>query len=226
MDLDPLFIRNGLIVFLLLVVSIVFHEWGHAIAAHLLGDDTPRNEGRVTLNPMSHLDLVGTVLIPLLNIFVFGAGGFAFIGWGKPVMTNPSNFRHRWRDDLLVSMAGPATNLLLALLTIVAGSFLVGLQPRFGELIKGLVVMNVGLAVFNLLPIPPLDGGAMLRRLIGISDEAYLTVSRWSGLVLLLVINISVTRNAIGLLVAEACVPYAVLCNWISPAAFALIFRV
>jgi Zn-dependent protease len=225
MDLDPLFIRNGLIIFIVLVGSIVVHEWGHAMAAHLLGDDTPRADGRVTLNPMAHLDWMGTVIVPLINIFILGGGGFAFIGWGKPVMTNPSNFRHRWRDELLVAFAGPAANLILALVAIVVGSLVVAAQPRFGELVKGLVVMNVGLAVFNLLPIPPLDGGSVLRRIIGISDEAYLTISRWSSLVLLLAINIEASRNMIGYMVAQTCVPYAILCDWISPTAFSLIFR-
>jgi Zn-dependent protease len=225
MDMDPLFIRNGLIIFILLVASIVFHEWGHAIAAHLLGDDTPRADGRVTLNPMAHLDWVGTVFIPLINIFVFGGGGFAFIGWGKPVMTNPANFRNRWRDDILVSLAGPATNLLLAMAAILVGTLVVRGQPLFGELVKGLVFMNVGLAVFNLLPFPPLDGASMLRRILGISDEAYLSFSRWGGLLLLLAINIEATRNIIGWLVAECCIPYEILCDLISPRAFSIIFR-
>ena len=225
MDIDPIIIRNGLIIFILLVASIVFHEWGHAIAAHLLGDDTPRADGRVTLNPMAHLDLWGTVIIPLFNIFVFGGGSFAFIGWGKPVMTNPANFRNRWRDDVLVSFAGPATNLLLALIAVLVGCLVVGAQPRFGELVKVLVFMNVGLAVFNLLPFPPLDGASMLRRIFGISDEAYLGFSRWSGILLLLVINIEATRNMIGWLVAESCIPYELLCNAISPRAFSIIFR-
>jgi Zn-dependent protease len=165
------------------------------------------------------------VFIPLINIFILGGGGFAFIGWGKPVMTNPANFRKRVRDDILVSLAGPATNLLLALAAILVGSVVVSSQPRFGELVKGLVVMNVGLAVFNLLPFPPLDGASMLRRIFGISDEAYLSFSRWSGILLLIVINVEATRNVIGWLVAESCVPYAVLCDWISPHAFSIIFR-
>jgi Zn-dependent protease len=225
MDLDPLFIRSGLIIFFLLVASIVLHEWGHAIVAHLLGDDTPSANGRVTLNPMAHLDWMGTVIVPVINIFILGGGGFAFIGWGKPVMTNPSNFKHRVRDDLLVSLAGPAVNLLVALAAIVVGSLVVVSQPRFAELVKGLVFMNVGLAIFNLLPIPPLDGGSILRRIIGISDEAYLTIGRWSSLVLLLAINIDVTRNAIMFLVEESCLPYFYVCRWISPGACRIIFR-
>lgn len=224
MDFDPVFIRDGLIIFILLVVSIVFHEWGHALMADLLGDDTPRAEGRVTLDPRAHLDTVGTVVIPLINIFVF-RGGFNFIGWGKPVMTNPSNFANRQRDDVLVSLAGPAANLLVALVAIIGGSFLVVSQPRFGELIYGLVVMNVGLAVFNMIPIPPLDGATLLRRIVGMSEETYYGIARWSGLVMLVLINLSATRHLIGFLVGQACVPYALLCDWISPSAYLLIFR-
>ena len=85
--------------------------------------------------------------------------------------------------------------------------------------------MNVGLAVFNLLPIPPLDGGALVRRVMGISDEAYLTLSRWSILVLVLAISLSASRNLLGYAVAECCVPYAMLCAWINPNAFSIIFR-
>jgi Zn-dependent protease len=224
MDIDPLFIRNGLIIFIVLIASIAFHEWGHAVVADLLGDDTPRGDGRVTLNPLSHLDLVGSVIFPLINIFVFG-GGFPFIAWGRPVVTNPSNFRNRWRDDILISLAGPAANLLVALAAILVGSFVVLAQPRFGELVKGLVVMNVGLAVFNLLPLPPLDGASIFRRIVGMSEETYLTVSRWSGLIMLIVINFGPTQRMIGYLVAEACVPYALLCDLIRPAAFPLIFH-
>ena len=224
MDLDPIFIRDGLITFILLIASIAFHEWGHAIVADMLGDDTPRSEGRVTLNPLSHLDMVGSVLIPLVNIFVFG-GGLPFIGWGKPVVTNPSNYKNRWRDDLLISFAGPAANLLLALVAVIAGSFVVMAQPRLGELVGRLVIMNVGLAVFNLLPIPPLDGGAILRRLVGMSEETYFSISRWSGLIMLVFLNFSGTQRILVGLVALACAPYVGLCKLINPTAFLQIFH-
>lgn len=224
MDLDPAFIRSGLIVFILLFAGVAFHEWGHAIAADLLGDDTPRAEGRVTLNPLVHMDLVGTVIAPLINIFFFG-GTLAFMGWGKPVMTNLSNFKRRWRDDIIVNLAGPAANLLVALVSILVGSLVVVAQPRLGELVNQLVVMNVGLAVFNLLPIPPLDGASILRHFVGISEEAFLGISRWSGIILLLVVNIGVTQNLIIRVVELGCRPYAFLCAWINPMAFRLIFR-
>ena len=223
MNLDPLFIRNGLIIFIVLVVSIGLHEWGHAVAADLLGDDTPRADGRVTLNPLAHLDTVGTVLVPLINLFVFRSG-FAFIGWGKPVMINTSNFRHRNRGELLVTLAGPAVNLLLALAATVVGSLCVGAFPRLGELIRGLVVMNVGYAVFNLLPIPPLDGGTVLRHAVGMTEETYYNLCRWSGILLLVVINIGPTRALIAYAVNLGCIPYEVLCHGISQHAFSLIF--
>jgi len=224
MDLDPAFIRSGLIIFILLFAGVAFHEWGHALAADLLGDDTPRAEGRVTLNPLVHMDLVGTVIAPLINIFLFG-GTLAFMGWGKPVITNDSNFAHRVRDDIIVNLAGPAANLLVALVSVLVGSLVVGAQPRLGELVNELVVMNVGLAVFNLIPIPPLDGASILRRLFGVTEEAYLSMSRWSWVVLLLAVNLRVTQALIIGAVELGCRPYALLCAWINPAAFGLIFR-
>jgi Zn-dependent protease len=223
MDLDPAFIRDGLITFILLLASIAFHEWGHAVVAEMLGDDTPRAEGRLTLNPLSHLDPVGTVFIPIVNIFVFN-GALPFIGWGKPVMTNPSNLRHRRRDDLLISAAGPAANLLLAMVAIVVGSYVVVAHPRFGELARRLVVTNVGLAVFNLLPIPPLDCAFVLRRLVGMSEETFSKLSRWGGLIILVVVNVGVTERVIVTAVELACWPYARLSSAINPVASLLIF--
>jgi Zn-dependent protease len=223
MDLDSAFVRDGLITFILLLVSIVFHEWGHAVVADILGDDTPRTEGRVTLNPLAHLELVGTVIIPLLNIFVF-RGGFNFIGWGRPVSVNASNFKNRARDDILVTLAGPAANLVLALVSIIVGAMIISSNQRMGELVYGLVVMNVGLAVFNLIPIPPLDGATILRRLVGMSEETYYGIARWSGVILLLMINLRPTQYLIAVAVDFACIPYALLWHAISPPAFRSMF--
>jgi Zn-dependent protease len=223
MDFDPVFVRHGLIIVIVLIMSIGFHEWGHAFVADLLGDDTPRADGRVTLNPLAHIDPIGTVLIPLINIFVF-RGSFAFIGWGKPVMINVSRFRNRRRDEILVTMAGPVVNLLVALVAVVVGDLVVVSHPPFGDLVRGLVVMNVGLAVFNLLPIPPLDGGTLLKYAMGMSEEAYLNIARWSGIVMLVLVNVSATRLLIGYLVAYSCHPYVLLCVRINPSAALLIF--
>jgi Zn-dependent protease len=223
MDIDPSFVRNGLLTFIVLLASLALHEWAHAVVADMLGDDTPRLEGRVTLNPMAHIDLIGTVVMPLLCIFVLGTR-FAFIGWAKPVMVNASNFRNPRRDEALVTLAGPAANAAIALIAVVAGSFLVVPHPVLAELVARVVMMNVGLAVFNMLPIPPLDGGLIFSHIVGMSRETFLNISRYSGIFILIAVNIEAVRYGLAALVAVASIPYWMLCGWISPLAQTLIF--
>lgn len=144
-----------------LLPSLTVHEFAHAWAAWRLGDDTAARMGRLTLNPIPHIDPFGTLLLPLLGVP---------IGWAKPVPVDPANFRRGIKmstGDLLVSIAGPISNLLLALLgTVVFALFLrlSGAAPDRAilELLNFFVLMNVGLAVFNLLPVPPLDGSHVL----------------------------------------------------------------
>lgn len=149
-----------------LVLSLTVHEWAHAWSAKRLGDDTAERMGRLTLNPIPHIDLFGTILLPLLNIP---------FGWAKPVPVNPSRFRpsvNMRTGMMLTAAAGPISNLVLALLCAV----LFGLWIRFHGmtderhplevlLLSGLSV-NVGLAIFNLLPIPPLDGSRIADRFV------------------------------------------------------------
>lgn len=220
LDLD--FVRNGLITFILLVLSLAIHEWAHAFAADKLGDDTPRLQGRVTLNPLAHIDLLGTIIVPLFSIFFLRS--FALIGWGRPVLTNPSNFSHHKRDDILTTLAGPAANLLIALLSVVVGSFVVLQQPRLAEILSRLIMMNVGLAIFNLLPIPPLDGGYVMRHVVGMTEETFLTISRWSGWIMLFALNLTIVRNIFGVLFVFALTPYLSLCRWLNPGAMQLLF--
>ena len=133
--IDLAFVRSGLMVFLLLIVSVALHEWGHAFVAHLLGDDTPSSQGRVTLNPLVHIDLVGTIIFPLVMIVLF-RGNFAPYGWGRPVLTNPANFRHRRAYDILATLAGSGANFTLAVLGVLAGAFVVPREPDAAELLK------------------------------------------------------------------------------------------
>ncbi|GAW31198.1 site-2 protease family protein [Carboxydocella sp. JDF658] len=145
-----------------LLLGFAFHEFAHAWVAYKLGDDTAAREGRLNINPLSHLDPVGTLLL----IFT----GF---GWAKPVPVNPVRFTRRIdmrTGMMLVSLAGPLTNVLIALLTVISWGLLVRfgieLSPVLEIILQGILSINVGLAVFNLLPIPPLDGSKILFGLL------------------------------------------------------------
>ncbi len=147
------------------LISITIHEFAHAFIANLLGDDTAKKMGRVTLNPVKHMELFGSVLMPLISF----ASGFVMIGWAKPVPVNRNNFKDILKDDAVVSFAGPFSNLMSAILFSVILFSIKSFSPAFfesGNLFIELIVMgiylNILLFVFNLLPIPPLDGSHIL----------------------------------------------------------------
>ncbi|HEX4008238.1 MAG TPA: site-2 protease family protein [Acidobacteriaceae bacterium] len=178
--------------FVVLVFSLSLHEAAHAWMASRLGDPTARMLGRVTLNPIKHIDLVGTVIIPLFMLIMPGYGQF-LVGWAKPTPVTPSNFKNITRDDILTTLAGPCSNVLaaitatLALLILskastqgaaivhqLAGSGMVDpnttassptLLP-FALLLYLCVTLNLILFVFNLLPLPPLDGSHVIRHML------------------------------------------------------------
>lgn len=146
-----------------MLIAFTFHEYAHALIADRLGDKTPRFQGRLTLNPITHIDPMG-----FLAVLLFG------FGWAKPVQTNPSAYKNYHKDDLKVSLAGPAANFLVALV----GALILGLYLRFGYgalpdalgrvlyfMLQYIVIVNVSIGLFNLLPVPPLDGFSLLRDL-------------------------------------------------------------
>ena len=137
------------------LISLTLHELSHAYVAHLLGDDTAKNSGRLTLNPLAHIDIVG-----LLCLIVFR------IGWAKPVPVNPYNLRNRKSSMLLVSLAGPLTNLILAILAARIFAFTASTSYYLSLFILLFVRINIGLAVFNILPFPPLDGSKIIASLL------------------------------------------------------------
>src|SRR5512135_791729 len=162
----------------ILLFSIIVHEIAHGWMALRLGDPTARDMGRLTLNPIPHIDPIGSIIVPLISFF---AAGTVFIAWAKPVPVNPANFRNFRRDDILVSVIGPASNLVLALFCVVM--FIITrrlLGP--GDLISaGMgqdaasylaqmfyagIPLNIFLAVFNLIPVPPLDGSHVVASLL------------------------------------------------------------
>lgn len=153
---------SSVITLAILIMSIVIHEVAHGYAAYRLGDHTAEYEGRLTLNPLKHLDLVGSFIVPVI-LYMTGSG-FMF-GWAKPVPYNPYNLRDQRSGELKVALAGPVSNLLVALvfgLGVRALSGGEGLALLVADLCRLVVVMNIGLAIFNLVPIPPLDGSKVL----------------------------------------------------------------
>ena len=181
---------DGLIGFVCLLGIITVHEFGHAWVAWKCGDDTAQAQGRVTLSPAAHIDLLGTIILPLLAVALAASGsglaGF-IIGWGKPVPVNVNNLWHRRWGDILVSAAGPAMNVVLALaaMSVVrlgASAHVPSVEAGFLRLAQ----LSLFLCFFNLLPIPPLDGSRVVWNLFRLSEEMFLRVTQY-GLILILI---------------------------------------
>ena len=183
--------EQKVILFLVLLASIAIHEWAHAFAADKLGDPLPRAEGRVTLDPRAHIDPVGTILIPLIMIFL--SPGIAIIGWGKPVRISLPNPKTRKRDDLIITIAGPLSNLLIALLaTVLFAIFnsIIPLPSNITNLYTLVVFLNCILFVFNLIPIPPLDGSHFLKHAVKMKEETYRKLARYGFFILIVLVNL------------------------------------
>ena len=196
--MDPSHIVDGLIFYLELVVLLTFHEFAHAWVASLCGDDTARLQGRLSLNPIVHIDPIGTVALPLIMIFISPLSRF-LVGWAKPVPINLANLRSPVRDDILIALAGPAMNLVL-------GAVLVGLARVaffFGydqvvEVFLQMAMLSLLLCFFNLIPIPPLDGSHVMRNFIGMSWDTYMQLSRFGFVGIIIVLNIPGVRTVLG----------------------------
>jgi Zn-dependent protease len=205
-------LREGLIFYIILAASIALHEYGHAKAADLLGDYLPRTQGRVTLNPIAHLDPIGTVLIPLLMIFgpllihsrVFAVG---LIGWGRPVQIALNDPKTRVRNEILITLAGPGMNFLIALAAGIAGGLTQrfhGGDTRWADVIIGL---NCSLIAFNLIPLPPLDGSRIIRHIVGMSEEMFVRLASISPVILLILVNTSILNRPMSFVANLAATP-------------------
>jgi len=176
-------IQSNLFLYVIIILSAIVHEYAHAWAAFSQGDPTAKYEGRLTLNPIAHIDLWGTVIMPLALLYFFGM----FFGYAKPVPVNPYNFKDQRRGIIWVSAAGVAANFLIAILL----GLVIRLLPSFflNPFLSLIVMINIWLGLFNLLPFPPLDGSKLLMALANVNENRYAKV-------------IEVLSSPVGILVA------------------------
>lgn len=182
----------ALIVFQLLILlfSAVIHEVSHGFVADYLGDPTARLAGRLTLNPLKHLEWFGSFILPLMLYFISG-GSFIF-GWAKPVPYNPYNLKHPERDGGIIAAAGPVSNLIIAgvfsvIYRLSGGVFNQGALVTLPDLFGIIVLINILLMVFNLVPLPPLDGSKVLFALLGNRAYQFKAFLNQYGIFLLLI---------------------------------------
>jgi Zn-dependent protease len=210
-------IIDGLIFYLGLIVLLTFHEYGHAWMASKCGDDTAKDQGRCSLNPIVHIDPIGTVLIPLAAIFLsMSQTGKAItpflIGWAKPVPVNHNNLRNPKFDDILISMAGPWMNLLLAVALLgLAKLGLIANLASMAELCMVIAYISLLLCFFNLIPIPPLDGSHVLRVVTGMSNQTYWQFARFGILAVIIVLQIPFVRTGLSVVTLTS---WKIIGNW------------
>lgn len=191
---DPMtWLMNIVIMLPGIVIGLSFHEYAHALVAYKLGDDTPKLQGRVTINPLAHIDPIGFLAILLIRF-----------GWGKPVEIYPGNFKNRRRDSILVSLAGVMMNLLIAIFftlvlkLMIAGLginfFLDGMGNSIFMMVYYVIFINLMLMIFNLLPVPPLDGFSIITEVFDLrKSEFYYWVSNRGFLILMILIVFNIT---------------------------------
>ncbi|MEK7629805.1 MAG: site-2 protease family protein [Patescibacteria group bacterium] len=184
MDLPLIFFK-----IIVLVFSVVIHEVSHGFVAEHLGDPTARQAGRLTLNPLKHLDLFGSVILPLMMAILPGG---VILGWAKPVPYNPQNLKNPEKGGAIIAAAGPLSNLALAIIFGLVyrlfASFTLGNNFQvLPELLNMIILVNISLAVFNLVPIPPLDGSKVLFLFLPLSARNFRNWLEQHGFIILLI---------------------------------------
>lgn len=191
-------LADGLLQYIMLVALLTFHEFGHAWTAWKCGDDTARLQGRVSLNPVVHIDPIGTVALPLIMIFLPGAGQY-LLGWAKPVPVNSYNLRNKNFDDILVTMAGPAMNLILAIgLVALVKAGLIFHSMQMANFCEQAAYLSLILCFFNLIPVPPLDGSHVMRIMTGMTYETYAQFARFGFIIIIVLLQVPPIRIALG----------------------------
>ncbi|MBI5214382.1 MAG: site-2 protease family protein [Ignavibacteriae bacterium] len=210
----------------IMLFSIAFHEAAHGWMANRLGDPTAKQLGRITLNPVPHIDPVGSIIVPLISLLVSGR---VFIAWAKPVPVNPMNFSNYRRDDMLVSIAGPVSNIIMAfactVIFILLSQFAPDSYSPFEKdslassawdyllmMFGGGILLNVGLAVFNMIPVPPLDGSHVLASYLPESvAEQYENIGFFGIFLVVMLMNWQPFASVVYNVVAALALPFFVM---------------
>lgn len=164
------------------IIAMVFHELAHGYVSYKLGDETPKRDGRLTLNPMVHLDLFGTIMLFLFHF-----------GWAKPVQINPYYYKNKKLGTVVVSLAGPFTNFIIAFVGMLLLRLNTLLPMIIVEFLYSLITINIGLGVFNLIPIPPLDGSKVLAAVLP-QDlyMKYMSIEQYGFIILIVILSTGV----------------------------------
>jgi len=185
-------LESAIFLYIVIIFSAIIHEYAHGLMAYRLGDPTAKYSGRLTLNPLAHIDPFGTVILPIMLLWM---GGF-FIGYAKPVPFNPLNFKNEKSGTAWVGIAGPASNLLIALILGLVVRFFgnIGLLAAIAPLLSFVVLINIWLACFNLIPLPPLDGSKIAMGLAPRSwGKFFFNLERTSFISLILALILAMT---------------------------------
>jgi Zn-dependent protease len=217
---------DSLYILPILLFSIVVHEVAHGWMALRLGDPTARDSGRLTLNPIPHIDPIGSIAIPILSYITAGS---VFIAWAKPVPVNPANFNNFRRDDILVSIVGPFSNLLVAFccavfyvlterflgpLKLIENNFQREIAAFLIHMFAAGITLNIFLAVFNLIPVPPLDGSHVLSAILPAEiGERYRQIGFFGILLVIMLMRLDPFRNFILTVVVTLRIPYEIFIN-------------
>lgn len=209
-------LRYGLITFIFIGVSLCLRAFAQAWLADRLGDRTPSIEGRLTINPLPHVDLLGTVILPLVCIFYLQPRLeqiWFFLAWAKPVPINPNAFAKPRSHYLYCLLAQTAISLLLMLVVSTVGAGVVRFDPKLAELVMGIIGINACLVVLDLFPLPPLPGALILVNRGWMREETFLSVGRWGCLILLVAFQIPAVQMFFAILRAFVMMPFLLLFN-------------
>lgn len=218
-SIDMKVISDGLIIYILIAASLCLRAYAQAWMADRLGDHTPAMAGRLTINPLPHIDLLGTFILPLLFIFYFQptlTHIFIFLAWAKFVPINPNNFAQPRKHYLYTMLSSTTMGVALMFLGAIVGGLLLRNNSGAGNIAIALISINACYIVLDLIPLPPLPGALMLVQLGWMKEDTFHQISRWGGFALLIAFQFAAVRGFFGMLQGLVSIPPAIVLNFIA----------